>query len=175
VKIIIADSSALIILEKCRLLDVLAGRYPVVIPGAVYQEVVNDRTLSLYADAEAIAALVAHDKINVAVVSAAETMPVSLGRGESEAIVLAKQMNTAVVATDDGKAVKACRYLGVPFIISPKVALALLRRGAIDFNRAKAAIEKMKLIGRYSTDIISEAMIELEVMRDVETDDSQGA
>ena len=36
----------------------------------------------------------------------------------------------------------------------------------LDKHKAKAAIEKMKLIGRYSADIIAEALLMLEEVKD---------
>ncbi|GBD99722.1 hypothetical protein BMS3Abin07_01763 [bacterium BMS3Abin07] len=40
---------------------------------------------------------------------------------------------------------------------------------AIDFAKAKSSIEKMRILGRYSPDIIAEAILELEVIRDAKT------
>ena len=103
-----------------------------------------------------------------------QKMPLSLGKGETEALLLAKQTKDAALATDDGKAIKVCRYFGIPFIISPRIAADLYRLDAIAFAEARSAIEKMKLIGRYSSDIISESILELEVIRDAKTNDRQG-
>lgn len=170
-KIIVADSSSLILLTKCNLLEILIKLFPVLIPEAVLNEVVNRDTLERFTDAKKIAGIVTDKKIQVVKEEMpGQKMPVSLGKGETEALLLAKQTKDAVLATDDGKAIKICRYLGVPFIISPRIASDLYRLKAVDFNEARSAIEKMKIIGRYSPDIISEAILELEVIRDAETD-----
>jgi hypothetical protein len=68
----------------------------------------------------------------------------------------------AVLATDDGKAIKTCRFMNLPFIISPKIATELYRRGRIEGPLAKAAIEKMRIEGRYAPDIIAEALLRLQ-------------
>jgi len=75
----------------------------------------------------------------------------------------------AVVATDDGKAIKTCRFLNLPFIISPKIATELYRHGCIAVFLAKAAIEKMRIEGRYTPDIIAEALLRLKEIGNVET------
>mgnify|MGYP001566346861 CR=1 FL=1 len=90
-------------------------------------------------------------------------------------MVLASQTAAPVVATDDRKAIKACRYPKIPFIISPKIANELYRMGKIDFERVKSGVEKMKIIGRYSPDIIVEALLELEVIRNAKNSHSQGS
>lgn len=77
--------------------------------------------------------------------------------------------------TDDGKAIKACRYLKVPFIISPKVVTDLYRLGKIGMMEAKHSIEKLGIIRRYSPEIISEALIRLKEVRDVETNNRKSS
>jgi hypothetical protein len=69
---------------------------------------------------------------------------------------------TAYPPTDDGKAIKTCRFLNLPFIISPKIATELYRHGCIEGPLAKAAIEKMRIEGRYASDIIAEALLRLQ-------------
>ncbi len=83
--------------------------------------------------------------------------------------MLAKQTANSTLATDDGKAIKVCRYLNLPFIISPKIAIELYRLGMIDFTKSRTSIEKMRIIGRYSPEIIAEAILELEVIKHVKT------
>ena len=96
--------------------------------------------------------------------------PITLGKGEWAAIRLAQEMGEgAVLATDDGKAIKTCRFLNLPFIISPKIATELYRHGRIERPLAKAAIEKMRIEGRYPPDIIAEALLRLEEIGNVET------
>jgi hypothetical protein len=75
----------------------------------------------------------------------------------------------AVLATDDGKAIKTCRFLNLPFIISPKIATELYRHGCIEVSLAKTAIEKMRIEGRYAPDIIAEALLRLKEIGNVET------
>jgi hypothetical protein len=73
------------------------------------------------------------------------------------------------IPTHSAQAIKACRYLKIPFIISPKVVTDLYRSGEIGMMDAKHSIEKLGIIGRCSPGIISEALIRLKEARDVET------
>ncbi|NOZ68691.1 MAG: hypothetical protein GXP46_05495 [Deferribacteres bacterium] len=165
-KIIIADSCSLILLSKCTLLADLAGNFTVIIPQAVLNEVVNKKAIEKFPDAKVILSLVSAKKIKAVTVKVEEkSFPVSIDRGEMEALVLMKKTKGAILATDDGKAIKACRYFNLPFIISPRVVLELYRLDFIDFEKAKTSIEKMKIIGRYSADIIADVLLELEVLR----------
>jgi len=53
-----------------------------------------------------------------------------------------------------------CFLFLTQFIISPKIATELFRCGRIERPLAKAAIEKMRIEGRYAPDIIAEALLE---------------
>lgn len=171
--IIVADSSSLIILTKCSLMETLSGLFTILIPEAVFNEVVNKDTMQRFPDAKIITGLVSEGKIKVVNVRMSrQRLPISMDKGETEALILAKQTADSILATDDGKAIKACRYLGLSFIVSPKIAVELYRFNAIDLAKAKSSIEKMKLIGRYSPEIIAEAILELEVIKDVKTHNS---
>jgi hypothetical protein len=45
----------------------------------------------------------------------------------------------------------------------------LFRLGKIDFNKAKSSIEKLRIVGRYPPDIIAEALLKLEEIKDAQT------
>jgi predicted nucleic acid-binding protein len=179
VKIIVADSCALILLSKSGLLKALTEGFRVIVPMAVFAEVVNPDTIGKFPDAKGLAVLA--DQTNIEVVTEAlphpdSQPPVTLGRGEWEAIRLVQRLGAgALLATDDGKAIKACRYLNLPFIISPKIATELYRKGRVDWSRAKTAIEKMRIEGRYAPDIIAEALLRLEEIRNAQTGNREGS
>ena len=46
------------------------------------------------------------------------------------------------------------------------IAMELYRMKVLDRHKAKAAIEKMKLISRYTADIVAEALLMLEEVKD---------
>jgi len=175
-KLLIMDASSLILLGRCSLIEVLSQVFSVIIPQGVFNEVVNEETLRQYTDANIISELVKNKKIEVVSVERQKFQyPITLGEGELEAIILTRQMKNAVLVTDDGKAIKACRYLKIPFIISPRVVIALYQLERISFLEAKASIDKLRIIGRYSPEIIAEALIRLEEIKNVKTNNRQGS
>jgi predicted nucleic acid-binding protein len=164
VNIIVADSCALILLAKSGLLKALTEFRRVIIPAAVIEEVVNQDTIEKFPDAQSISVMTSRGSIEIVSKELLDRKPpVTLGKGEWAAIRLAQEMGEgAVLSTDDGKAIKACRFLNLPFIISPKIATELYRHGRIERPLAKAAIEKMRIEGRYAPDIIAEALLRLQ-------------
>jgi predicted nucleic acid-binding protein len=169
-KIIVLDASSLILLGKCGLVETLSQTFRMVIPNMVFNEVVNEEALKNYPEAKIISDLVDGKKIEVISIKRQKLkFPITLGEGEIEAIILTQQIENAIWVTDDGRAIKACRYLKVPFIISPKVVVNLYQLGKIDFTVAKTSIDKLRIIGRYSPEIIAEALLRLEEVRNVKT------
>ena len=162
--IIVADSCALILLAKSGLLKALTEFRRVIVPVAVFEEVVNQDTIEKFPDAKSISIMTSRGNIEMVSKELPDRKPpITLGKGEWAAIRLAQEMGEgAVLATDDGKAIKTCRFLNLPFIISPKIATELYRRGRIEGPLAKAAIEKMRIEGRYAPDIIAEALLRLQ-------------
>jgi len=172
-KIVVADASSLILLGKCGLIEVLSQTFKVIIPRRVFNEVVNEETLKQYPDANVISQIVNSKRIEVISIEKLKfRFPITLDEGEIEAIILTRQMGKAILVTDDGKAIKACRYLKIPFIISPKVVIELYRLGKIDFTDAKTSIDKLRIIGRYSPEIIAEAFLRLGEVRNVKANNS---
>ena len=84
-----------------------------------------------------------------------------LHKGEEEALLLAVKLDGALFATDDGKAIKAARFFNVPFIVTPKIVVELFRLQKISFTKARKSLEKLGKIGRYSPEIIADALISL--------------
>jgi hypothetical protein len=67
----------------------------------------------------------------------------------------------AILSTDDGKAIKAARFLKVPYFITPKIVTELFRLQRISLSKARSTIEKLGKIGRYSPDILADALLSL--------------
>lgn len=162
--IIVADSCALILLVKSGLLKALTDFRRVIVPAAVFEEVVNQDTIRKFPDAVSISGMASRGSIEIVTKELADRKPpITLGNGEWAAIRLAQEIGKdAVLATDDGKAIKTCRFLNLPFIISPKIATELYRHGCIEGPLARAAIEMMRIEGRYTPDIIAEALLSLQ-------------
>ena len=81
----------------------------------------------------------------------------------------------SVLATDDGKAIRAARFLKVPFVITPKIVAELYRLRKVSFTDARKGIEKLGKVGRYSPEIIAEAMFFLAEVRNGKTDNRKGS
>jgi predicted nucleic acid-binding protein len=113
-----------------------------------------------YPDAALIASLISKGHIIVRDPEKAEFQPpFSLHQGENDALSLAIEIHNSLFATDDGKAIKAARFLKIPFIISPKIVIELFKLRKISFEDARESIEKLSIIGRYSPDIIANALV----------------
>lgn len=114
-KVVVADSSCLIGLSKIRHLDILEkllGR--ILIPPAVYQEVVvrgaGRPGARDVANADWIETREIGDNL------ALKTLKLTLGAGESEAIVLAADCAADFLILDDGKARQIALGLDLPIV-----------------------------------------------------------
>ncbi|MGV7224327.1 MAG: hypothetical protein ACQ9MH_22780 [Nitrospinales bacterium] len=158
----VADSSALILLAKCSLLEIVCDLFDVIVPKAVSLEVASEDLVKNYPDAALISKLTSKRSIKIqSPGSDRPPLPLSLHEGEEEALFLAINLNRSLFATDDGKAIKAARFFNVPFIVTPKIVVELFRLQKISFKKARGSIEKLSKIGRYSPEIISDALISL--------------
>lgn len=159
---IVADSSSLILLAKCSLLKIVCDLFAVIVPKTVRIEVASENLVKKYPDAALISELISKGTIKVQNPGSDHPpSPLSLHKGEKEALLLAINLNGSLLATDDGKAIKAARFFNVPFIITPKIVVELFRLQKISFKKARESIEKLGKIGRYSSEINSEALISL--------------
>jgi predicted nucleic acid-binding protein len=171
---IIADSSALILLAKCGLLEVVCDLFKVIVPLSVIKEVASDELVRIYPDAAFISKLVSNNAMRVrSSVKKKQTLPITMHQGEEDAIMLAAVTKDALFASDDGKAIKAAKFLNVPFAISPKLVVALYKLQKIYFRKARDSLEKLGKIGRYSPEIIADALTRLVEEKYGEANDNQ--
>jgi predicted nucleic acid-binding protein len=156
---LVADSSALILLAKCGLLETVGDVFEITVSPAVRAEVASESLVRSYPDALLISDLVSKGKIQIRAPRTVKLpLPLSLHKGEQEALMLALEIEGTIFATDDGKAIKAAKFLKVPFVISPKIVVELFRLGKISFKNARESLEKLGKIGRYSPEIIADAL-----------------
>lgn len=171
---IAADSSSLILLAKCSLLKIVCDLFDVIVPKAVSIEVSSEDLVKIYPDAALISELTSKGAIKVQDTgSDRHSFPLSLHKGEEEALLMAINLGDSLLATDDGKAIKAARFFNVPFIITPKIVVELFRLQKISFKKARESIEKLGKIGRYSPDICAEALISLMEIEDGKANNNQ--
>ena len=167
----VADSSALILLAKCNLLEVVCDLFDVIVPKAVSIEVASEDLVKNYPDAALISELMSKGAIRVQSPGRDRpASPLSLHKGEEEALLLAITLDRSLFATDDGKAIKAARFFNVTFIVTPKIVVELFRLQKISLKRARESLEKLGKIGRYSPEIIADALISLMEKEDGKAD-----
>ncbi|MDP2645907.1 MAG: hypothetical protein Q8P24_13285 [Desulfobacterales bacterium] len=171
----VADSSSLILLAKCSLLEIVCSLFDVIVPTAAAAEVASDALVQKYPDAALISNLITKRAITVQSPHSREIpLQLSLHPGEKEALAIALNLVKPLFATDDGKAIKAARFLKIPFVITPKIVVELFRLQEISFKKARNCLEKIGKIGRYSPEIIADALISLMEGKDGKTDNHKG-
>lgn len=142
--------------------------FEVIVPPAVIAEVASQHLIKKYPDASLISNLTSKEAIKTqSLGSAGLPLPISLDQGEKDALLLAIKLGRPLFATDDGKAIKAARFLKVPFIITPKIVVELYRLQKTSFKKARESLEKLGKIGRYSPEIIADALVSLMEEKDV--------
>ena len=164
---LILDSNSLILLTKCDVITEVSKLFELVLPAAVFDETASENLLDRFPDAAVIASMVEDGILKVSVPAEDRLpMPFAVHRGEKEALLLSLQGNRALLATDDGRAIKAARFLRIPFIISPKMVLRLAAQQLVSYSKARMSLEKLAKIGRYPPEIIAEALLSLLEVRD---------
>jgi len=173
-KRIVADSTTLILLAKCGLLEVVSILYEIIVPSMVIKEAAAEELSRNYSDAAIIRDLVSKDRLKVKHPDSSKLrIPLKLHQGEEDALRLALESAETLLATDDGKAIKAARFLKIPFIITPKIVVDLFMRDKISFMKARQSIEKLGKIGRYSPDIIAESIVSLSEAKNGKADNNK--
>lgn len=79
-----------------------------------------------------------------------------LGEGEAEALSLALR-ERCILATDDWRAIKACKILDVGFITAIHCLVALYRSKELDQRLALEKLKSLEKYGRYSVQIMKDA------------------
>ena len=173
---VVLDSSAIILLSKCGLLETVCASFELVAPPSVVQETASKDLAGKYPDAAFVRDLVNRGLLRIEKPADAQArIPLALHRGEKDALLVALSLPDSVLATDDGKAIRAARLLKIPFVITPKMVVALFRMGKISRDTARGAIQRLGVVGRYSPDIIAEAILSLTEARNGKTDDNKSA
>jgi predicted nucleic acid-binding protein len=160
-RVVVADACSLILMEKCSLLRTYGSRVELMAPRQVIEEVASPELQSLHADAANIARAISEGAIVVKVVRSRQKLPIALGPGEAATIRLFIQEGAELVLSDDGRALRTCRLLGIPFTTTPRVIVDLHQAGDLNKADARRALEKLAIFGRYSSDIVGAAIAQL--------------
>jgi predicted nucleic acid-binding protein len=161
VRIIVSDASSLILLAKTDMLETYSHRVTLIAPTAVFQEAASSALQARYADARTISALADAGRLHVEKVTSRRKLPIALGTGEAQTIRLFLQSKADAVLSDDGRAIRTCRMLGVPFSTTPRVIVDLHRAELVTTREARRSLEKLAIIGRYAPEIVAAALVRL--------------
>ncbi|HIH10507.1 MAG TPA: hypothetical protein HA254_07630 [Candidatus Diapherotrites archaeon] len=166
--LVISDSSSLIIVTKCGLLNYLCSRFKVEIPQAVFDETVTEGKKLQKVDALLIEGALEEGKLEVKAITAAKAKEtrfiekLGLGEGEKEAIILYLQRKAALLLVDDCHGIKAAKLLGINWATVPAIIVGFARDGAISRQEAMECLRIAQEKGRYRVDFILDAFRELE-------------
>jgi len=158
---VISDACSLILLAKATVLEILANEVRIVTSPSVYQEAVIKGEKRGHPDALIIKKLVSQKKIEIISLKQKKTFGVTLGEGEEEILALTQEVKFDLLLLDDKKAINVSKSLSLPFTISPKVVISLAQKKKIAKEKAIQALEILRIEGRYSPDIIAEALLGL--------------
>lgn len=163
---IIFDASTLILLAKIEILKLITQTQEILISKEVE---VETTCRPEFLDAKIIIELIKTGEIKVIKVK----NPVLLRRfrkdfaiaeGEASVLLLAHQKQ-AILATDDGQTIKACKVLGVKFVTAIHFLLSVYYKRKISRELALVKLERLKNLGRYNVRIISDAINRIEGRR----------
>ena len=80
-----------------------------------------------------------------------------LGAGEVEALALALEKGeSAIVATDDRSAIRACKVLRIGFVTSLGILVRAVEKGLMARDDGVRCLERLRTYGRFKDEIIEE-------------------
>jgi len=163
---IVFDASTLILLAKAELLEsfLMQSTLAAVVPREVAREACEEKSSF---DALLIRRLIAEKTISVESLRDRTLfnklrLDFALGGGEAEAIALAVARSAQLVATDDKRAIDACKLLRLPFTSAVAVLVGMCEKGAVDQQNALRKLEVLERAGRYKKSMIVAARSRLE-------------
>jgi len=163
---IIFDASTLILLAKIEILKIITQTQEIVISKEVEAEATCRHELL---DAKIIIELIKTGQIKVtknkdSVLLKKLKEDFAIAEGEASVLLLARQRQ-AILATDDGQTIKACKVLGVKFVTAIHFLLSAYYKKRISKELALVKLERLKNLGRYDVRIISDAINRIEGRR----------
>lgn len=155
---IVFDASTLILLAKADLLGHAVRSSRIVVTDSVAREATRRREL---ADAQWIAKAIAGGEITVRRVRTDREVrrledDFGIALGEASSLALARR-NRWLLGTDDGRTIKACKVLRVPFATAIHFLLEAYEDGQLSRSVALAKLEKLGRIGWYRAEIVGDA------------------
>ena len=153
---IIADATSLILLSKISILETFANRNDVVTSELIYKEVIKGKEKGMM-DSILTEKLVQENKLKVKTPNNYTKTNIeklfNLRFGELEVISLAYKTKN-IVLSDDKKCINVAKALGINFITTPDVVVALHKKDAITKEKALQCITSLEDYGWYSKELI---------------------
>ena len=158
---LVLDASTAIELAKADLLRSVASKTECWIGEIAAAEALAKQT----DDAVAIATLleageIGRDSIGEGVEMDKLMRDFNLRAGEAEAVVLAES-RCAVCGTDDGRAIRCCKVLGVRFMTAVSLLVALAEVHEVESGLAMKRLQKLAQFGRYHPRILEDAALRI--------------
>ena len=161
---VIFDSSTLILLARCGLLEsfVSSTKRRILIPLAVRNETLQPgKEETPFIEKLLEQRNIITEQVGDEAAIQKLMKDFAIDRGETEAILLAHHLGNAIVATDDRNAIRACRMLGLGYITALSIVISLCEHGALSQPEAILKLEQLQRIGRYSKRIMEDAFATL--------------
>lgn len=163
---IIFDASTLILLAKIEILKMITQTQEILVSKEVELEAACRPE---FLDAKIIIELIKTGKIKVVKVKNPALLKriqedFAIAGGEASVLLLARQRQ-AILATDDGQTIRACKVLGVKFVTAIHFLLSVYYKRRISRELALVKLERLKNLGRYNARIISDAINRIEGRR----------
>ena len=160
-RLIVFDSSTLILLAKISLLRCLAQEMKVVITDIVE----NEATKKDVYDAKIIKELIKEGTVEVVKANSNEFSKIKndfgIESGEASSLTLAIK-SKCMFAVDDWQTMKACIILGIDFTTAVHFVVRLHKRGSLDKKAAMEKLSGLQKHGWYETRIIEDAKQRIE-------------
>lgn len=86
----------------------------------------------------------------------------AVGRGEAAAILACLDGDADVLATDNRRARRVARALGVPLVGTPEVIVDLVKRGSVPLEKGREAVAALAGRNAFTQHVLEEALKEME-------------
>ncbi|MBI2550551.1 hypothetical protein HYV83_05230 [Candidatus Woesearchaeota archaeon] len=158
---IICDSSSLILLAKINRLSIVNSLYgKILIPKAVYDEVVVKGKEERYSDAflieKQIGESIAVKELDKTHTAKAESLKAVIGKGEAEAIALCEQERQKTLLTDDLDSMRIAKEHGIKCRTTLGLLYEALKKGLIRLRDYESSLKEFSKNAWISAEIITE-------------------
>lgn len=160
---IVFDSSTLVLLTKTEMLDMFLNDYKGM--GVISRNVEKEATVKGTFDALLLKKRIEEDRIKIRNVKDDNVnkfmQDFNINIGEAESICLASGSKRSVLATDDKKAINACKLLGIPYTNALDILIRAREKMLLTDEQSEEKLNLLIKNGRYKKEMIRDAKIKL--------------